>query len=457
MEETVTMPPVISAEPAEALVDECPRIKMSGLPPGAEVTMRASATDGARRSWQSWATFAATADGTIDLAEQAPTAGSFAGVDPGGLLWSMRPVGGRRSEAFFSRSKPRPIKIELSAETGGATVARQTLTRLFASPDVSARPADSADLTGTLYSRPGVGPGPGVLLLGGSDGGQLDCAAALLASRGCSVLALTYFGAEDLPPSLIGVDLGYLTAALDWLISQPEVLNGQVGVVGLSRGAELALQVASMDPRVGAVVAGSPSSVRQPGVGRSFTDFRQPAWLADGEPLPFLPGRFTVRAALAFMAIWMLGRPLRLSANFRRGLRADPGTLARAAIEVERIRGPVLVVSGADDQLWPSEEFARRVMARLNEQGHPYQDQWLRYPGAGHFVCFPYALPTLPPMTRMSPASRMVIDFGGTAIANAGAATESWPLIRAFLAEHLAAANPAGNAQRLTPTRGDTP
>jgi len=453
----VTKLPVISAEPAEALVDECPRIRVSALPPGAEVTLRASAVDGARRSWESRATFRATGDGTVDLTEHAPLAGSYAGPDPSGLLWSMRPAGARRSEAFFSRRKPRPFQVELSVEIDGATVARRALRRAFASADVSSRPADSGDLTGTLYCRPAAGPEPGVLLLGGSDGGQLDHAAALLASHGYAVLALTYFGAEDLPPGLVDVDLGYLTAVLDWLTSQPEVRTEQVGVVGLSRGAELALQVASMDHRVGAVVAGSPSSVRQPGVGRSFTDFRQPAWLLNGAPLPFLPGQFTFRAAMSFMMIWLLGRPLRLSANFSRALRRDADTVARAAIEVERIRGPVLLISGSDDQLWPSEEFAGRVMARLAEHGHRYPDQWLRYPGAGHFVCFPYGLPTLPPMTRMSPAPRMVIDFGGTAAANARSASESWPLIRAFLAEHLAGANPRPEIRQPPLAREDAP
>jgi dienelactone hydrolase len=455
VEETVTSPAVISAEPAVALVDQAPRIIVSGLPPGAEVTIAASAVDGARRSWRSRATFRATQAGVVDLTGQAPLAGGYQGTDPAGLLWSMRPAGGGRAEAFFSRRTPRPVQIELSAEIAGETVARQTLTRVFAGPDVSSRPADSGDLTGTLHCRPAAGPEPGVLLLGGSDGGQLDHAAALLASHGHAVLALTYFGAEDLPPNLMDIDLGYLTAALDWLTSQPEVRSGPVGIIGLSRGGELALQVACMDERVGAVVAASPSSVRQPGTGPNFTDFRQPAWRADGEPLPFLPGRFTARAALSFMTVWLLGRPLRLAANFTRALRGEAAA-ARAAIEVERIRGPVLVISGSDDQLWPSDEFAGRVMARLREHGHPYQDQWLRYPGAGHFVCFPYALPTLPPMTRMSPAPRMVIDFGGTAAANARSATESWARIRAFLAEHLAAASPRAQLH-CPPTRGDAP
>jgi putative peptide zinc metalloprotease protein len=434
--------PVLSAEPASALIDVPPRITVSGLAPGAEVTIRASMTDGARVAWRSSASFAAGQDGTVDVATQAPSGGSYTGADASGLLWSMRPAGGRQG-VFFSRRKPRPIRVELSAETAGATVARGSIERTFAGTEVAARPADAGQLTGTLYYRSAAGPEPGVLVLGGSDGGQPDHAAALLAAHGFAVLALTYFGAEDLPPRLHNVDLGYLTAALDWLTGQPEVRAGPVGVAGLSRGAELALQVASMDDRVGAVVAGSPSSVRQPGLTRKFTDYRQPAWVASGAALPFLPGRFTARDALSFMAVWLLGRPLRLSRNFSRSLGRDAGAVARATIEVERIRGPVLLISGSDDQLWPSAEFARRALARLHQHGHPYPDEWLNYPDAGHFACFPYGLPALPPMTTMSPAPRLVIDFGGTTAANARSASESWPRILSFLAGHLDGTPPA--------------
>jgi hypothetical protein len=143
------------------------------------------------------------------------------------------------------------------------------------------------------------------------------------------------------------------------------------------------------------------------------------------------------------MAVWLLGRPLRLSRNFSRSLGRDAGAVARATIEVERIRGPVLLISGSDDQLWPSAEFASRALARLHEHGHPYPDEWLSYPDAGHFACFPYGLPALPPMTTMSPAPRLVIDFGGTTAANARSASESWPRILSFLAGHLDGTPPA--------------
>jgi hypothetical protein len=94
----------------------------------------------------------------------------------------------------------------------------------------------------------------------------------------------------------------------------------------------------------------------------------------------------------------------------------------------------VLLLSGSGDELWPSERFAELVMARLGDEERPYADEHLRYAGAGHFVCFPYALPSLPPMTRMSTVPVFTMDFGGTPAANAASARDSWPEILRFLA-----------------------
>ncbi len=39
-------------------------------------------------------------------------------------------------------------------------------------------------------------------------------------------------------------------------------------------------------------------------------------------------------------------------------------------------------------------------MQRLAEHHHPYPDQHLHYPGAGHFASFPYGFPSLPPFVK---------------------------------------------------------
>jgi acetyl esterase/lipase len=271
------------------------------------------------------------------------------------------------------------------------------------------------------------------MVVSGSDGGQLDHAASLLAAHGYAVLSLGYFGVEDRPANLHHIDLEYFEQALDWMAVQPEVEGDRIIVIGLSRGGELALQLGSMFPRIAGVVAGSPCGIRQAGITKRNSDFTKPAWMYGGTALPYLPARFNLRRFLQFYAVFVFRRPLRLRPVFERLLRKHD-QVAAATIHVERIKGPVLLISGSGDELWPSQRFAELVMGRLSEEERPYADEHLRYPGAGHFVCFPYALPSLPPMTRMSPVPVFTMDFGGTRAANAGSARDSWPEILRFLA-----------------------
>ena len=416
-------------------------IAVAGLPPGRPVEIEVSARDESGTGWRSRATFTAGADGGVDPARQAagpgpgpgPGPGTYRGADQAGLFWSMRPD---RPGAFFDHRIWTPVTMRVSVLAGGAVLAARDLTLTFARSGVTRRLVPGNDLPGRFFCREPDGPAPGVLLLAGSDAAALDPAAALLASHGYAVLFLPYFALPGLPPALQRIDLGYVRRAIDWLLAQPQVRGKRVAVMGLSRGAELALQVASMDDRVGAVVAAAPSYARHAGIGRGYSDFTQPAWLSDGQAPPYLRGRMTPSGAASLIASGLTRKPFRQTAFFRSALRSNAMTRA-AAIEVERIRGPVLTIAGSDDGLWPSARFAGRIAERLAGHAHPFADEHLLYEGAGHFVSFPYALPLLPPMTTLRVTRRLWFDFGGTPQANAAAARASWPQILRFTEQAL--------------------
>jgi dienelactone hydrolase len=423
---------VVQVDPPVARVDEPFRVTVSGLPPDAPVTISASTRDGELREWASTATFPAGDDGTVDVPTAAPLSGTYSGVDPAGLLWSMLPVG-RRPDTFFVRRKAAPLRVRVTVKAGGRELASCDVERTFGGEQVLRRVADGRGLAGDLFFPVAGGPHPGVMVVSGSDGGQLDHAASLLAAHGYAVLSLGYFAVEDRPAGLHHIDLEYFEQALDWMAVQPEVEGDRIVVVGLSRGGELALQLGSMCPRVAGVVAGSPCGIRQAGISKKNSDFTKPAWMYGGTALPYVPARFNLRRFLQFYSVFVFRRPLRLRPVFERLLRKHH-VVAAATIPVERIQGPVLLISGTADELWPSQRFAEMVMERLGDADHPYADEHVRYAGAGHFVCFPYALPSMPPMTRMSPVPIFTMDFGGTPAANAASARDSWPEILRFLA-----------------------
>jgi hypothetical protein len=112
--------PDLQITPERPCLDTVLRIQMRGLPPGSEVTLRARQGDAHGHPWQSEATFSADADGTIDLAQNAPVHGSYRQVDPMGLVWSMTPAA---TAAAGPAGVLAPAHLEVAASYGGAQVA----------------------------------------------------------------------------------------------------------------------------------------------------------------------------------------------------------------------------------------------------------------------------------------------------------------------------------------------
>jgi dienelactone hydrolase len=97
----------------------------------------------------------------------------------------------------------------------------------------------------------------------------------------------------------------------------------------------------------------------------------------------------------------------------------------RAEIPVERINGPILLVSGLEDRLWPSSAMADLIIARLKEHGVQRTSEHLSFADAGHIIKFPF----LPTTTR--------IQLGGTVEGLARADAASWTRVLDFLATNL--------------------
>jgi dienelactone hydrolase len=280
---------------------------------------------------------------------------------------------------------------------------------LEAPPAPSVAPVTDGRLVANLHRPAGDGPFPAVLLLGGSGGGihWQDAIGSLLAEDGFVALALAYFGMEGLPDALERIPLEYFDEALDHLASQPFVDPTRLGVVGVSKGGELALLLASRDPRLVATVAFVPGSV----VFQSIA----PAWPTPssrslaGEDVPFAPSRITESF-----------RPDRLADMYRLSL--DQPAAAAAAIEVERIAGPILLLSGEADALWPSTYMSEQVVARLQSAGFDHPVEHVAYPDAGHLI---------------SRVTEETTHLGGTADGNRKAQLDGQQRMREFLVQHL--------------------
>ena len=257
-------------------------------------------------------------------------------------------------------------------------------------------------------------PYAGVLVVGGSGGGIAwqDYWSEILVRQGFAALALAYFGMEGLPKDLDEIPLEYFVGALEYLQRQPEIDRTRIGVLGLSRGGELALLLASHAPAIRAVVAFVPSSVIfQSAVSMEAGQKPRSSWTLYGRPLPFVP----IQAGKA-------AEPL--VNQFRRALE-QRDHVTKATIPVERIRGPILLLSGKEDTTWPSTDMSEMIIRRLRERKFRFSYEHIAYEDAGHMIH----------QVRSDAVKR-----GGTEIGNRVAQHDAQRRTLAFLARALGAA-----------------
>jgi dienelactone hydrolase len=291
---------------------------------------------------------------------------------------------------------------------------------------------------GTAYFPPDTGRRPAVIVLGGSVGGITppNGIPGGLASRGYVVLALGYFAAEGLPDQLTNIPLEYFGTALRWLAEHPSVDSARIGVVGGSRGGELALLLGATYPAVKAVVAYSPSHVVWSGV---VTDTSRPAsWTLGGRPVPWMsvrPEPASIARHAGCPNAPTCSQP-QLVHRFLARLE-DRAAEREAAIPVERTNGPVLLISGRDDLVWPSTLMAERVVARLRRAGFRHAVEHHAYEGAGHTIGRPYVALPEPAVARAHALTGNMTMPGGTRDGTALASEDSWRRVLAFLKESL--------------------
>lgn len=208
-----------------------------------------------------------------------------------------------------------------------------------------------------LYLGPGARQ-PLIVGFGGSEGGNAWSSDRWKPARdrfladGFAFLAVGYFGAPGTPPQLDRISLDQVHAAIVAAGKHARVDGSRVGLVGGSRGGDLALLLASHFPGIRCVAAIAASSVVFP---THVAPFEHAAWTLAGAELPFVP---VTEAAVPFL------QRRDLLGAFTAML-ADPAAVARAAIPVENIAGPVLLLTGRSDEIVPSTEMAHQIMARL--------------------------------------------------------------------------------------------
>jgi dipeptidyl aminopeptidase/acylaminoacyl peptidase len=396
-------------------------LHVQGLHPSSETIITVSTTDAKGQSWWSQNVYISDKHGEVDPSLQRPIRGTYSGIHSMGPFWSM--VGGER----FHTSSSTNLYIKVSDESGLLTKHKLKWLSPLADSSVAIEGIRHSDLVANLYlPKDRSGPVPVIIVLGGSGGGFNSERASLLATHGYAALDVAYFGVQGTPKYFVEtMPLEYFMGAVNFLKKDPRIDTSRIAVMGKSYGAQLSLLLACYESRIKLVIVEAPSSFI---TGTSATypvGAVSSAWSLHGKPFPFLQEKSEKDGPVSPAQIT-------ISTSGERALEENPAA-NRAAIPAEEINGPVLLISGKSDSLWPSTVMAEQLSHRMKANGFEYEVKHISYPDAGHNMGGgeqAYGVPNLPPKDRGD-------SRGGTREGNSIAGAAAWKEVLAFLQAHF--------------------
>ncbi|XP_010078812.1 PREDICTED: acyl-coenzyme A thioesterase 1-like, partial [Pterocles gutturalis] len=295
--------------------------------------------------------------------------------------------------------------------------------RAFLRDGVRRVPVREGRIRATLFLPPGNGPFPGIIDLYGVGGGLPEYRACLLANYGFAVLALAYYGYEDLPKETKELHLEYFEEAVNYMLQHTQVKGPGIGLLGLSKGGDLCISMASFLKGITAtaLINGSVANV---GAVLRYKDITIP-------PLGVNAKRMKVDKSGLADIVDMLNNPLE-------------GPDRQSFIPLEKAECHFLFIVGQDDRNWKSEFFAVEGSKRLQAHGKE-KPEIVIYPGAGHYIEPPF-FPMCPASMHLLVGRRVV--WGGEPKAHCEAQVGAWQQIQAFFRKHLMG-NPSGTSSKL--------
>ncbi|XP_071523497.1 acyl-coenzyme A thioesterase 5-like isoform X2 [Panulirus ornatus] len=254
-------------------MDVAGHVQVEGLGAREAVTLWTTLMDEKGIQFSSHAHYQADVSGSVDVWRHRSQGGRYQGVFPQGLVSTLAPAPPacqqdvkfkwarlykRRVEEPFTYQvrvlRGHLTEKELYSGSRPETLASVHFTRDCMGPGVTRHEVEHGNICGTLFLPPGQGPHPLVLDMFGSQAGRTEYRASMLASKGYASLWLPYFAFKHLPNNVTTLHMDYFLEALDYLQNVPKGNRGRVGVVGSSKGAEIAIVLAGLSRDVKAVV-----------------------------------------------------------------------------------------------------------------------------------------------------------------------------------------------------------
>ena len=217
---------------------------------------------------------------------------------------------------------------------------------------------------------------PLIVVFGGAEGAidwhrnHMKSKRDSLIQKGYAILAIGYFNAQGTPSNLDRISLDAISDTILSIAKHSKIDESKIALLGGSRGGELVLNLASRFDHFKAVIALSTSNVSFPALTWSANTS---SWTYKNEEVPYVPaGLNTISPAIK--GDLFTAHSLMLE---------DKEAVKKAEIQVEKINGPILILSGNDDDQWPATTMSNRIIERLEENNFKHYKQHLILDG-GH-------------------------------------------------------------------------
>ncbi len=174
-----------------------------------------------------------------------------------------------------------------------------------------------------------------------------------LNQKGYAVLAIGYFKTNGTPKYLDRISLDAIRDTILSIAKHSKIDETKIILFGGSRGGELVLNLASRYNEFKGVIAASTSHVSFP----ALTLYANTSsWTYKSKEIPYVPAPLkTISPAIKGDLYTAYSMMLE-----------DKQAVKRAEIAVENINGPILIISGKDDDQWPATEMSQKIIERLN-------------------------------------------------------------------------------------------
>lgn len=252
-----------------------------------------------------------------------------------------------------------------------------------------------------------------IITFGGSEGSPAYDSAQSLAKDGYEVLALFFFGMDNQTTDLVQVPLDFFDEVLTYINNN--IRDGDViTLYGGSKGAELALTLATYYPQINHLILMAPSAWNYMGLPEDFFQEMKSSWTYEDKELPYIDmTKGNMSDGWNLFLDFVLNRPIAYRDLYEGATLNDPQSEV-ARIKVENTEADILIFAGGDDQMWHADRSAQKI-----QEVRPENTEVHLFAEAGHVF----------ELDRYLTMNHIIIEMGGNLEANQKALQESHEII----------------------------